>query len=166
MSGPRTSQTHPLQIAEVRMSPAHGRIGITFCPGKQDSMASTGAWARDLATDIEAIAAWGARLVLTLVESLELRQLKVPGAATMVRQFAFAGSISCRSTRFVVERQLTDTLPTKIWWFKVGFGRSSGLLRQVGHWRLRSVTHCVSSGSFGFADDERPAYLAVRFLPI
>jgi len=86
MSGPRTSQTHPLQIAEVRMSPAYGRIGITFCPGKQDSMASTGAWARDLATDIEAIAAWGARLVLSLVESLELRQLKVPGLGAEVER--------------------------------------------------------------------------------
>lgn len=78
MSGPRTSQTHPLEIAEVRMGPSFGRIGITFCPGKQDSMASTGAWARDLATDIEVIRQWGARLVLSLVESIELRQLKVP----------------------------------------------------------------------------------------
>jgi protein-tyrosine phosphatase len=41
-------------------------------------MASTGAWARDLVTDIEAISAWGAKLVVSLVESLELRQLKVP----------------------------------------------------------------------------------------
>jgi protein-tyrosine phosphatase len=86
MSGARTSQTHPLQIAEVRLSPAHGRIGITFCPGKQDSMASTGAWARDLATDSEAIATWGARLVLSLVESLELRQLKVPGLGAEVER--------------------------------------------------------------------------------
>ena len=48
MAGARTSQTHPLQIAEVRASPSHGRIGITFCPGKHDRAASTGAWARDL----------------------------------------------------------------------------------------------------------------------
>lgn len=78
MSGARTSQTDPLQIAEVRLSSAHGRIGITFCPGKQDSMASTGAWMRDLGTDLDAIAGWGAQLVLSLVESIELRQLKVP----------------------------------------------------------------------------------------
>ena len=74
----RTSQTHPLQIAEVQASPAHGRIGITFCPGKHDQGAVTGAWARDLAVDLDAIAAWGAKLVLTLVESHELQMLKVP----------------------------------------------------------------------------------------
>lgn len=74
----RTSQSHPLQIAEVRGLPDHGRIGITFCPGKHDSVASTGAWARDLATDVAAIADWGAKLVLTLVEPSELQALKVP----------------------------------------------------------------------------------------
>jgi protein-tyrosine phosphatase len=77
MTRPRTSHTHPLQIAEVRASPSHGRIGITFCPGKHDRMALTGAWARDLATDLDAIAAWGAQLVLTLVEPAELRALAV-----------------------------------------------------------------------------------------
>jgi Cyclin-dependent kinase inhibitor 3 (CDKN3) len=74
----RTSLTHPLKIAEVRASPAHGRIGITFCPGKHDPSGITGAWARDLALDLDAIEAWGARLVLTLVEPAELVTLKVP----------------------------------------------------------------------------------------
>ena len=78
MSRARTSLSHPLQIAAVQASPAHGRIGITFCPGKRDAMAATGAWARDLAIDLDAIAAWGARLVLTLVEPAELRMLAVP----------------------------------------------------------------------------------------
>jgi len=77
MTKARTSHSHPLQIAEVRASPAHGRIGITFCPGKQDPMAATGAWARNLDVDLDAIAAWGARLVLTLVEPAELRTLAV-----------------------------------------------------------------------------------------
>lgn len=72
----RTSDTHPLQIAEV--AAAAGTIGITFCPGKHDALAHTGAWARDLVQDMDAIAAWGADLVLTLVEQDELRQLKVP----------------------------------------------------------------------------------------
>jgi hypothetical protein len=79
MAAARTSQTHPLQIADVRASPSHGRIGITFCPGKQDNAAATGAWARDLAADLDVIAAWGARLVVTLVEPTELAALKVPG---------------------------------------------------------------------------------------
>lgn len=74
----RTSQSHPLQIAEVRGFDGHGRIGITFCPGKHDYLAHTGAWARDLSTDVKAIADWGAKLVLTLVEPAELKALKVP----------------------------------------------------------------------------------------
>jgi hypothetical protein len=78
MAGTRTSHTHPLQIAEVRASPSHGRIGITFCPGKHDHFAYTGAWERDLDIDLDAVTAWGAKLVLTLVEPAELRALKVP----------------------------------------------------------------------------------------
>jgi len=78
MAAVRTSHTHPIQIAEVRASPSHGRIGITFCPGKQDRFAHTGAWERDLGIDLDAIAAWGAKLVLTLVEPAELKALNVP----------------------------------------------------------------------------------------
>jgi hypothetical protein len=85
MAGARTSQTHPLQIAEVRASPTHGRIGITFCPGKHDRAASTGAWTRDLSADLDAIAAWGACLVLTLNEPAELKALKVPHLGEEIR---------------------------------------------------------------------------------
>jgi hypothetical protein len=85
MTQPRTSQTHPLQIAEVRANPSHGRIGITFCPGKHDRSAATGAWARDLATDLDVIVAWGASLVLTLVEPAELTALQVPDLGTAVQ---------------------------------------------------------------------------------
>jgi len=81
----RTSLTHPLRIAEVPAAPGAGRIGITFCPGKHDAAAATGAWARDLRTDLDAITAWGARAVLTLVEPAELVALKVPDLGAAVR---------------------------------------------------------------------------------
>lgn len=91
MSRARTSHTHPLQIAEVRATPAHGRIGITFCPGKRDLGASTGAWARDLEMDLDVVASWGARLVLTLIEPHELKLLAVPhlGRAIEARGIAW-----------------------------------------------------------------------------
>ncbi|MHB8886279.1 MAG: cyclin-dependent kinase inhibitor 3 family protein, partial [Methylovirgula sp.] len=85
MAAARTSQTHPLQIAAVRANPSHGRIGITFCPGKHDDAASTGAWARDLSADLDVIATWGARLVLTLVEPAELAALEVPHLGAEIR---------------------------------------------------------------------------------
>jgi len=72
MSKVRTSETHPLQIAAVQADHSHGRIGITFCPGKYDLNATTGAWHRDLDADLDAIRAWGANLVVTLVEQKEL----------------------------------------------------------------------------------------------
>lgn len=82
----RTSHTHPLQIAEVHAAPSQGRIGITFCPGKHDRFAHTGAWERDLGVDLDVIAAWGAKLVLTLVEPEELTALKVPQLGHEIRQ--------------------------------------------------------------------------------
>lgn len=90
MAAPRTSHTHPLQIAEVRASPSHGRIGITFCPGKHDHFAHTGAWERDLGIDLDTIHAWGAKLVLTLVESAELTALKVPQLGHEIRRRGMA----------------------------------------------------------------------------
>ncbi|WP_420133452.1 cyclin-dependent kinase inhibitor 3 family protein [Rhodopseudomonas sp.] len=87
-AGLRTSATHPLQIAEVRASPAHGRIGITFCPGKHDATALTGGWARDLAADLDAIRQWGAALVITLVEPSELALLRVPQLGDEVQRRA------------------------------------------------------------------------------
>lgn len=86
----RTSLSHPLEIAAVKAGPGLGRIGITFCPGKHDRMAATGAWARDLALDLNVIAAWGAKLVLTLVEPAELRALAVPELGVEVQRLGMA----------------------------------------------------------------------------
>ena len=82
----RTSRTHPLQIAEVRASESHGLIGITFCPGKQQKAALTGDWVRDLAIDLDAIAAWNAAAVVTLVEEHELASLGVTALGEGVRE--------------------------------------------------------------------------------
>ena len=82
----RTSITHPLQIAVVHPGPGFGRIGITFCPGKQQPSSATGAWARDLAVDVRAIADWGAAAVLTLVEDHELKVLKVTGLGAEIER--------------------------------------------------------------------------------
>ncbi len=82
----KTSLTHPLLIASVSPGEGLGRIGITFCPGKKDANAMTGAWDRDLALDVQAIRDWGASLVLTLVEPHELEMLGVPDLGEAVRR--------------------------------------------------------------------------------
>lgn len=82
----RTSVSHPLQIAELTVGPGHGRIGITFCPGKYDPHAASGAWRRDLDIDLDAVRDWGAAAVVTLVEQRELAMLRVEGLGDAVRQ--------------------------------------------------------------------------------
>ena len=80
-----TSESHPLQIATLPIRA--GRIGISFCPGKQQLGTMTGRWARDLATDLDSVRDWGASTVVTLVEAQELTALKVEnlGAEVAVR---------------------------------------------------------------------------------
>jgi ADP-ribosyl-[dinitrogen reductase] hydrolase len=73
---PRTSTTHPLQIALLD-TPGGGRIGMTFCPGKRDPAAITGPWDRDLAVDLKAVENWGAGTLVTLMETHELKKLSV-----------------------------------------------------------------------------------------
>jgi ADP-ribosyl-[dinitrogen reductase] hydrolase len=98
----RTSLTHPLRIAALPRLPAlplsqpllpqpllahaspFGRVGLTFCPGKVQPHGAAGAWSRDLGLDLDAIAAWGAVAVVTLVEEHELASLQVPALGAEV----------------------------------------------------------------------------------
>lgn len=79
MSAARTSSSHPLRIDFVEYPGGTGRIGMTLCPGKQqtDSI-SGGAWARNLDADLDVICDWPAMSLLTFNEAWELDKLKVP----------------------------------------------------------------------------------------
>jgi ADP-ribosyl-[dinitrogen reductase] hydrolase len=81
---PRTSLSHPLQIATLPVEP--GAIGVTFCPGKQGDSVFGAPWARDLSLDLDAIQSWGASAVVTLVEAHELVSLGVPDLGDRVRE--------------------------------------------------------------------------------
>jgi ADP-ribosylglycohydrolase/protein-tyrosine phosphatase len=72
----RTSASHPLRIGTVELD-SGGRIGITFCPGKKQAQSETGAWYRDLDTDLAAIKAWGATHLVTLIAPWEFAELHV-----------------------------------------------------------------------------------------
>jgi protein-tyrosine phosphatase len=73
----KTSDTHPLQIAAVDAGAGRGKIGVTLAPGKSDRFAIGGPWARDLDADLNAIAAWGAVTIVTLLEQHELAHLAI-----------------------------------------------------------------------------------------
>ena len=83
---PLTSTSNPLRIAEIAVGSASGRIGITFTPGKQQPGGLTGVHRRDLAADLDAIAAWNAAVVVTLVEAHELDSLGIAALGAEVRR--------------------------------------------------------------------------------
>ena len=85
MSTVKTSESDPIRIAAVTSGRDHGRIGVTLCPGKTDSAGISGAWKRDLDTDLDAIQRWGATAVITLIEEHEFDLLKVRDLPTKVR---------------------------------------------------------------------------------
>jgi protein-tyrosine phosphatase len=78
-----TSHTHPLCIDVVDV-PDGGQIGMTLCPGKKQPNSVSGHWQRDLATDLKAVADWGATAVVTLMEPKELEWVAVADMGEMV----------------------------------------------------------------------------------
>ena len=73
----KTSQTHPLIINQVPVPDAGGVIGLTFCPGKKGDSMYSGRWDRDLTVDLAAIRDFGAKALVTLMESQEFDGLQV-----------------------------------------------------------------------------------------
>ena len=80
----KTSQQYPLEIDSVFVPGSTGRIGMTFCPGKKQQGAMTGSWDRDLVVDLEAIRAWGATVIVNLIEDHEMTDLNVQDTAQHV----------------------------------------------------------------------------------
>lgn len=80
----RTSRSHPLRI-DFAAAPGGGEIGMTFCPGKRQHDAASGAWQRDLAADLDAVVAAGASALLSLIEDHEFAALAVPGLGAAAR---------------------------------------------------------------------------------
>lgn len=78
MAAAKTSQSHPLKIDPVVIRDGRGVIGLTFCPGKKGQGLYSGAWDRDLHTDLQAIQEFGAKAIVTLMESDELDEVNVP----------------------------------------------------------------------------------------
>lgn len=87
----RTSQSHPIKIAELLPQPGYGKIGLTLCPGKVQPNGFSGSWNRDLQTDLNVIAQWGAAAVVSLIEPAEMEALRVTdlGAEVTARHMAW-----------------------------------------------------------------------------
>ena len=73
----KTSTSHPLRIDSVAVGKGCGRIGLTLCPGKKQTDALSSVWDRSLDDDMEAIKAFGAAALVTLMPDSELQSLHV-----------------------------------------------------------------------------------------
>lgn len=80
MAVAKTSQSDPLKIDPVVIRDGSGVIGLTFCPGKKHYGQYSGAWNRDLCADLQVIQSFGAKALVTLMESEELDEVNVPFA--------------------------------------------------------------------------------------
>jgi hypothetical protein len=71
----RTSENSPLRIAPIPVDT--GCMGLTILPGKKDPDAYSGPCDRSLEMDMHVIKDWGAKIIVTLMEEHELRELGV-----------------------------------------------------------------------------------------
>src|ERR1700733_5293177 len=74
----RSSISNPLRIDSVKAGQLAGRVGMTFCPGKNQATSITGGWKRDLALDLHAIWIWRAQVLISLMEAYEFLYVGVP----------------------------------------------------------------------------------------
>ena len=78
MTQVKTSESHPIRVDWAVGTTGH-RVGVTFAPGKHQADAHTGAWARNLAVDLDRLVREYRISVLgSLIEDHELRSLKIP----------------------------------------------------------------------------------------
>jgi ADP-ribosyl-[dinitrogen reductase] hydrolase len=79
------SLNSPLRIDALQVAEDKGWIGMTICPGKKRPDSIAGHWDRNLNTDVDAIAAWGASVVVTLLEDHEFAEVGVMELPDRVR---------------------------------------------------------------------------------
>ncbi len=79
---------HPLHIDSLTVT-IGGVIGLTHCPGRC-GLDSTGRhWQRHLEQDLSAIEAWGADVVVTLIETAEFAKYGMVNFASAMRRRRF-----------------------------------------------------------------------------
>jgi ADP-ribosyl-[dinitrogen reductase] hydrolase len=80
------SQPPQFEIAQLSVGVGLGRIGLTSCPGRIETSVPPGCVNPKLSVDLDAICAWGATAVITLIETCELKHLHVEGLAQEVER--------------------------------------------------------------------------------
>jgi protein-tyrosine phosphatase len=89
MTTPSPAPSGPLRI-DVLELPNGGALGLCHLPGRRGVDGRGREWARDLDADLDAIAAWKASALLSLVEAPEFARLGVPRFAEAVKRRPYA----------------------------------------------------------------------------
>jgi ADP-ribosylglycohydrolase/protein-tyrosine phosphatase len=77
MADARTSVTHPIEVAWLPL-PWPGKVGLTFAPGKKDSLSLDGGWDRDLQADVSRLReTYGTKHLVSLIEDQEFDLLHI-----------------------------------------------------------------------------------------
>jgi ADP-ribosyl-[dinitrogen reductase] hydrolase len=126
----KTSLTHPLEINDLRLDGLPGTIGLTFCPGKVQAAAMTGAWQRDLVADLAVVRAWGAKAVVNLLEAHELEALSVSHIEETARSILGDGLLYVHAP--IRDESVPDAAFERIWDAEHG-AALRGVLRSGGN---------------------------------
>jgi protein-tyrosine phosphatase len=161
VTGVRTSADHPIRVAWLVTPALPGSIGLTFAPGKHASSLTGPAWARDLATDLDALRGEGVDLLAPLLEDDELVSLRIP---TLVAEATARGMRVVRSP--VRDGGVPDPAEARALVERlVGHARGGG--RAVVHCRgglgrAGTIAACCLVALGARADDAMAAVRAVR----
>ncbi len=84
----RTSESDPIRVGwivgrEGVPGGGSGAVGLTFAPGKRGASELGEPWERDLVSDLRALVAQGASMLVSLVEDHELSAMQIPGLVSV-----------------------------------------------------------------------------------
>ena len=82
-----TRDYKPLKIAQIKVNPKSGKLGICICPGIKDTSSLANRQDRDLEKDVQTIASWHAKAALTLMETKELERFGVPNIGEVMTHY-------------------------------------------------------------------------------
>ncbi len=74
--------TDPIEVGWI----VDGRIGLTFAPGKQGPSFFGPPWKRDLRADLDRLASFGVRTLVSLMEEHELKTFAIPDLREVARE--------------------------------------------------------------------------------
>jgi len=127
--------SHPLHIDTIHVPDFGGCIGLTHCPGRKCAGPSTESGQRDLDADLRAIQAWGAELLVSLIEKHEYAAAGVEALPQRIPEGMAHLELPIRDM----------AIPDEAW--EIAWLEKSPIIRSILRRGGRICVHCM--GGFG-----------------